>query len=164
MRWSAWGRNCFCVWSFWCSELCSVDQTVTVQRGSVLDVKGPEWFCQSFCSLWMSTVLGDWGGLYQWFARQSGLPSIVFWGQISPEGLRVLLKSTIISTDLSVLRSRLLSWEKVQVYVVLLLVRSAKKITFCWALFYVWVGDFPLNMSLNYFLFYSYWNNIIWNC
>ncbi len=36
------GRNCSCVWSFWCSELCSVDQTVTVQRGSVLDVRGPE--------------------------------------------------------------------------------------------------------------------------
>ncbi len=30
------GRNCSCVWPFWCSELCSVDQTVTVQRGSVL--------------------------------------------------------------------------------------------------------------------------------
>ncbi len=29
-------RNGFCVWSFWCSELCSVDQTVTVQRVSVL--------------------------------------------------------------------------------------------------------------------------------
>ncbi len=24
----------------------------------------------------MSTVLGEWGGLYQWFARQSGLPSL----------------------------------------------------------------------------------------
>ncbi len=24
-------RNWFCVWSFWCSELCSVDQTVIVQ-------------------------------------------------------------------------------------------------------------------------------------
>ncbi len=40
------GNNCSCVWSFWCSELCSVDQMVTVQRGSVLDVRGPEWFCQ----------------------------------------------------------------------------------------------------------------------
>ncbi len=40
MRWLPEGRNCSCVWSFWCSELCSVDQTVTVQRGSVLDVKG----------------------------------------------------------------------------------------------------------------------------
>ncbi len=66
-------RNCFCVWSFWCSELWSVDQTATVQRGNVLDVRGPEWFCQSFCSLWMRTVLGEWGGLYQWFAQQSGL-------------------------------------------------------------------------------------------
>ncbi len=36
------GRNCFCVWSFWCSELCSVDQTATVQRGSVLDMRDPE--------------------------------------------------------------------------------------------------------------------------
>ncbi len=36
------GRNCSCVWSFWCSELCSVDQTAAVQRGSVLDVRGPE--------------------------------------------------------------------------------------------------------------------------
>ncbi len=26
------GGNCSCVWSFWCSELCSVDQTLTVQR------------------------------------------------------------------------------------------------------------------------------------
>ncbi len=51
-------RNCSCVWSFWCSELCSVNQTVTVQRGSVLDVRGPEWFYQPFCSLWISTVLG----------------------------------------------------------------------------------------------------------
>ncbi len=40
------GRNCFCVWSFWCSELCSVDQTVIFKKGSVLDVKGPEWFFQ----------------------------------------------------------------------------------------------------------------------
>ncbi len=63
------GRNCSCVWSFWCSELCSVDQMVTVQRGSVLDVRGPQWFCQPFCSLWISTVLGEWGGLYQWLAQ-----------------------------------------------------------------------------------------------
>ncbi len=27
------GRNCVCVWSFWYSELCSIDQMVTVQRG-----------------------------------------------------------------------------------------------------------------------------------
>ncbi len=76
------GKKCFFVWSFWCSELCSVDQTVIVSRGSVLDVRGPEEFCQHFWSLWMSTVLGEWGGMYQWFAQQSGLPSVVFWGQI----------------------------------------------------------------------------------
>ncbi len=35
-------RNGFCVWSFWCSDLCSVDQTVIVKRGSVLDVRCPE--------------------------------------------------------------------------------------------------------------------------
>ncbi len=81
MRWIAWGRNCFCVWSFWCSELCSIDQTVIFKRGSVLNVKGPEQYFQPFCSLWISTVLGEWGG-YQWFAQQFGLPSVVFWGQI----------------------------------------------------------------------------------
>ncbi len=62
MRWLPEGRNCFCVWSFWCSELCSVDQMGAVQRGGVLDVRGPEWFYQLFCLLWMSTVLGEWGG------------------------------------------------------------------------------------------------------
>ncbi len=76
--------NCSCVWSFWCSELCSVDQTVyswcTVS--TLLDARGPEWFCQPFFSLWISTVLGEGGGLYQCFAQQSGLPSVVFWGQI----------------------------------------------------------------------------------
>ncbi len=42
------GRHCFCVWSFWCSELCSVDQTVTVHRGSVLDVRVQRDFVSSF--------------------------------------------------------------------------------------------------------------------
>ncbi len=73
------GRNRSCVWSFWCSELCSVDQTVTVQRGRVL-MWGSR--VKPLCSLWMSTVPGEWGGLYQWFPQQSGLPSVVFWGQI----------------------------------------------------------------------------------
>ncbi len=76
------GRNCACAWPFWCSELCSVDQTVTVQRGSVLYVRGPEWIFQPFCSLWINTVLGEWGRLYQWLAQQSGLLSVVFWGPI----------------------------------------------------------------------------------
>ncbi len=39
-------------------------------------------FDQPFCTLWISTVPGEWGGLYQRFAQQSGLPSVVFWGQI----------------------------------------------------------------------------------
>ncbi len=39
MRWLPEEINCSCVWSFWCSELCNVDQTVTVQRESVLDVR-----------------------------------------------------------------------------------------------------------------------------
>ncbi len=42
------GRNRSCVWPFWCSELCSINQTVTVQRGSVLGVRGPEWFFSPF--------------------------------------------------------------------------------------------------------------------
>ncbi len=65
------GRNRFCVWSFWCSELCSADQKVIVKRGSVLDVRGPEWFWQPFCSLGISIVLGEWGELYQWFSTFS---------------------------------------------------------------------------------------------
>ncbi len=40
----------------------TLTRRVTVQRGSVLDVRGPEWFCQPFFSLWISTVLGDWEG------------------------------------------------------------------------------------------------------
>ncbi len=63
-----------CVWPFWCSELCSVDQMVIVQRWSVLDEKRPEWFFQPFCSLWISSSR-ECGGLYQWFALQFGLPS-----------------------------------------------------------------------------------------
>ncbi len=39
--------------------------TVTVQRGSVLDVRGPEGFWQPFCSHWTNTILGEWGELYQ---------------------------------------------------------------------------------------------------
>ncbi len=27
----------------------------------------------------------EWGGLYNWFPQQSGLPSVVFWGQIWAE-------------------------------------------------------------------------------
>ncbi len=41
-------RNCFCVWLFWCSGLCSVDQTVTVQRGSVLDMRVQIYFACPF--------------------------------------------------------------------------------------------------------------------
>ncbi len=80
MRWIAWGKKTVPVSgrSGAQSSVASTRQTVTVQRGSVLDVRGPEWFCQPFCSLWMSTVLGEWGGLYQWFTQQSGLPSVVF--------------------------------------------------------------------------------------
>ncbi len=76
------GRNCSCAWLFLCSDLCNVNQMATVQRGSVLDVRGPAWFCQPFCSLWTSIVLGERGGLYQWFTQQSGVPSVFFWGQI----------------------------------------------------------------------------------
>ncbi len=43
MRWIAWGKKLFL-----CLVVLVLDQTVTVQRGSVLDVRGPEWFCQPF--------------------------------------------------------------------------------------------------------------------
>ncbi len=35
-------------------------------------------FASPFCSLWINTVPGEWGGLYQLFTQQSGLPSVVF--------------------------------------------------------------------------------------
>ncbi len=42
-RWvMAWGKNCSCVWMFWCSVLCSAGQRATVQRESELVVRGPE--------------------------------------------------------------------------------------------------------------------------
>ncbi len=52
------------------------------QQFKELDVRGPEGFFQPFFSLSISTVLGEWGGLYQCFTQQSGLPSIVFYDQI----------------------------------------------------------------------------------
>ncbi len=131
------GRNCFCVWSFWCSELCSVDQMVTVQRGSV-DVRGPEWFCQPFCSLWISTVPREWGGLYQWFAQQSGLPSVVFCGQIGswaePDSYwcadSMMAELNCFSSSCG--RLNFLSWRR--------------KYSLCWAFFYnvVWCRWCPV--------------------
>ncbi len=44
---------------------CSWDgRTVPVSGRS-----GAQSFCQPFCSLWISTVLGEWGGLYQRFNK-----------------------------------------------------------------------------------------------
>ncbi len=45
------GRNCFCVWPFWCSELCSIDQTVTVRsHHSRREGQNSPWpLCQQRC-------------------------------------------------------------------------------------------------------------------
>ncbi len=48
--------------SFWCSELCSINQTVAVQRGSVLDVRSPGGFCQLLLTL---DKYSSWRVLYQ---------------------------------------------------------------------------------------------------
>ncbi len=37
-RWPG-GRNCYCVWLFWCSVICSAGQRATVQRESELGVR-----------------------------------------------------------------------------------------------------------------------------
>ncbi len=37
----------------------------STSRQQFKEVRGPEGFCQPFCSLWISTVLGEWGGVYQ---------------------------------------------------------------------------------------------------
>ncbi len=55
-------RNCFCVWSFCCSELCSVDQTVTAQRESVLNVRVQSDFARLFALSGRVQFLGEWGG------------------------------------------------------------------------------------------------------
>ncbi len=40
-RWDmAWGKNCSCVWLFWCSVICSAGQRATREGG--LGVRGPE--------------------------------------------------------------------------------------------------------------------------
>ncbi len=72
----AWGKKL--AWLSWCSELCSADQKATVQRGSGLDVRGPEWFFQPYCSLWMSIF-------FECRKRctndsQQWLSAVVFWG------------------------------------------------------------------------------------
>ncbi len=36
------GKNCSCVWLFWCSVICSAGQRATVQRERELGVRGPE--------------------------------------------------------------------------------------------------------------------------
>ncbi len=36
------GKNCSCVWLFWCSVICSAGQSASVQRESELGVRGPE--------------------------------------------------------------------------------------------------------------------------
>ncbi len=42
-RWDvALGKNCSCVWLFWCSGICCTGQRATVQRESELGVRGPE--------------------------------------------------------------------------------------------------------------------------
>ncbi len=56
---------CACLLSFCCSELCSVDQMVTVQRGSVLDVRVQSDISSLFALSGRVQFLGEWGGLYQ---------------------------------------------------------------------------------------------------
>ncbi len=36
------GKNCSCVWLFWCSVICSAGQRATVQREGGLGVRSPE--------------------------------------------------------------------------------------------------------------------------
>ncbi len=40
-------KNISCAWPFWCSELSGIDQMATVQRESVLDVRGKVQFLES---------------------------------------------------------------------------------------------------------------------
>jgi len=56
----------------------ALTRLVTVQKGFC-------WMWGDFASLFALSgrvQFLEWGGLYQWFAQQSGLPYSVFWGQI----------------------------------------------------------------------------------
>ncbi len=64
-------RNCFCVWSFWCSELCSVDQTVTVQRGSVLDERVQSDFSSPFAHSGRVQFLETGEGCTTWWGSRA---------------------------------------------------------------------------------------------
>ncbi len=56
-------------------------KNLVFKRGSVLDVRSPEWFCQPFCSLWMSRRVG------------MGVPMI-------RSAVRTILHSLLNSSDL----------------------------------------------------------------
>ncbi len=74
-------KKLVCVWSFWCSELCSVDQTVTVQRG--------------VCWMWGSRVI---------------LPALCTDKYSLGEGRVVpMIRSTVRTTLRSLLRSDLVA-------------------------------------------------------
>ncbi len=149
------GRNCSCVWSFWCSQLCSIDQNSSKREcsgceGSRDDVRGPEmiWGVQRWCEgsrdgvrgpemMWGSRdgVRGPemvWGAFFTMESME--VSHFRSWEMLVPRNLTdstavtelfmmvsgvragglsgvraggVLLKSTVISTVLSVLSSRL---------------------------------------------------------
>ncbi len=65
------GRNCSCVWSFWCSELSSIDKTAT-------------YFSSPFAhSGWVQFLESGEGCTNDLLSSpDSRLPSVVFWGQI----------------------------------------------------------------------------------
>ncbi len=82
------GRNCSCVWLFWCSVLSSASQRATVQRESELGVRGPGWFYQPLSSLWRSADLGGWA---------EGNGSKREWAGC--EGSRVILPAPFLSLE-----------------------------------------------------------------
>ncbi len=83
------GRNCFCVWSFWCSEHCSVDQTVK---------EGVCWMWRVWSDFASSFAHSGWvvlGGLYIRSAVRTTLRSLLRSDLVAE---LILLKSTIIWT------------------------------------------------------------------
>ena len=89
------GRNCFCVWRFWRTEICSAYQRGRVGIGCVQGVRGLQWFFLPVSWLWRCKGLGWWAGWHRWSFLQTwlsvGVYSYPVWWPIQT---RQLLKCT----------------------------------------------------------------------
>ena len=72
------GRNCFCVWRFLRTVICSVYQRGGVWIDCVRGVRGLQWFFLPVSWLWRCTGLGWWAGWHRWSFLQTWLSAGVY--------------------------------------------------------------------------------------